>query len=68
MTGPHATHRAAALSEQLANWLALLALLALGIEWPHADPQPARAAPSARYDTLAAAPPAAARTCIPCTR
>jgi hypothetical protein len=68
MTGPHATHRAPPPGEQLVNWLALLALLALGIEWPHAAPQPAPAAPGARHDMVAAAPPAAARTSIPCTR
>jgi hypothetical protein len=66
MTAPQATHRAPPLSERLANWLALLALLALGIVGPFADTEPTRAAHGARPDTVAAAPPAA--TPLRCTR
>ena len=36
MTGPSARRRAPG-SERLSNWLALLALLALGIVWPGAE-------------------------------
>ena len=50
--------RHAPLREQLANWLALLALLALGIVWPLSD-APRSAAPGAPRAplTVAAAPP-----------
>lgn len=68
MTVPQTTHRAAPPGEQLANWLALLALLALGIVSPFADPAPAAPRAHPHLDTLAGAPPLAARSSVPCTR
>lgn len=52
--------------EQLANWLALLSLLALGIVWPVADPPRSTGggAPQAQL-TVAAAPAATAPRTAP---
>lgn len=49
--------------EQLANWLALLALLALGIVWPVADPPP-RSTPGTEL-TVASSAAGTARACAP---
>jgi hypothetical protein len=44
---PH-PHGSASRAETLTNWLALLTLLALGIVWPGADPQPRASTPAAQ--------------------
>jgi hypothetical protein len=58
-THSHTSHAAAAAPDLLANWLALIALLALGVVWP----PPNTAGAVARLHTLvtAAAPAAAQR-------
>jgi len=63
-THSHTSHAAAAAPDMLANWLALIALLALGVVWP----PPNTAGAVARLHTLVTADAPAAVQRAACAR